>query len=92
MSRPIITTVAEVEALAAARRRAGLPAKPLPAGLTILRVNLREAEDILRGVFVYAPTTVHISRCDEGVYVEHAAPEVIAELRTELHAGGWEVR
>ncbi|MEV4079720.1 hypothetical protein AB0J43_05445 [Nonomuraea fuscirosea] len=92
MSRPIITTVAEVEALADARRRAGLPAKPLPAGLTILRVELREAGEILRGAFVSAPTTVHTYQRDDGVYVEHTDPAVIAELREELRAEGWDVR
>ncbi|SEU46516.1 hypothetical protein [Nonomuraea wenchangensis] len=92
MSRPIITTVSEVKALADSRRRAGLPATPLPAGLTIRGVDVREAKDILRGAFVSAPTTVHISSRDEGVYVEHADPAVIAELREELRVGGWDVR
>ncbi|MEV0236904.1 hypothetical protein [Nonomuraea sp. NPDC050786] len=82
MSRPIITTVAEVEALAARRR----------AGLTILGVDLIKAKDVLRGMSVFAPTTVYVSKRDEGVYVEHADSKFIAELREELRAEGWEVR
>ncbi|MCF6467378.1 hypothetical protein FAF44_02975 [Nonomuraea sp. MG754425] len=82
MSRPIITAVAEVEALAARRR----------AGLTILGVNLDKAKGILRGLSAFAPTTVYVSKRDEGVYVEHADSGLIAELREELRVGGWAVR
>jgi hypothetical protein len=91
MSRPIITTVAEVAALAAARRRSGPPAEPLD-GLTILRVELDDAKAILRGIFGSDPTTLTLSEHDGGVTVEHADSEFIAEIRAALRAEGWEVR
>jgi hypothetical protein len=90
VSRPIFTTVAEVEALAA-RQRTG-PGTELLDGLTILRVDLREAEDILRTVFGSYPTTLSLSECDEGVKVEHADWEFISEIRAALRVEGWEVR
>ncbi|MEW1843745.1 hypothetical protein AB0392_37870 [Nonomuraea angiospora] len=78
-------------ALAAARRRTGSTAEPLLDGLTILRVDLREAEDILRGIFGRDPTTLSLSEHDEGVDVRHADAEFIAELRAALRAEGREV-
>jgi hypothetical protein len=91
MSRPIITTVAEVAALAAARRRAGSSAEPLD-GLTIVRVDLDDAKAILRGIFGSDPTTLSLTECDEGVVVEHADAEFIAEIRAALRAEGREAR
>ncbi|MGR6921170.1 hypothetical protein ACU635_43600 [[Actinomadura] parvosata] len=90
MSRPIITTVAQVEALAA-RQRTG-PGTELLDGLTIQRVHLQEAKAILRGIFSSDPTTLSLSENDEGVTVEHADSEFIAEIRSALRAEGWAVR